>query len=61
MGVQSIWAMIEPGDPAGDRFLHTASQMPVREVDRIAEAHDLAEKIWTVTEALENARDVLTS
>ena len=59
MRVQSIWTMIEPGDPAGDGFLHAASEMAFGEVDGVAEAHDLAEEIRAMAKTFENAGDVL--
>jgi hypothetical protein len=61
MRVQSIWTMIEARDPAGDGFLHTACQMSLGKMDGIAEAHDLAEEIRAMAEALEYAGDVLPS
>jgi hypothetical protein len=59
MRIQSIGTTIEPGDPAGDRFLGPAREVPFRKVDRIAEAHDLAQEIRPMAKALENAGHLL--
>ena len=59
MRIQSIRTAIQPGDPAGDRFFCPAREVPFREVDRIAEAHNLAQKIGAMAKALENARHLL--
>jgi len=61
MRVQSIWAAIEPRDPACNRFFGPAVQMPLRKVDRIAEFHDLAQKVGTMTETLQNAWHLLAA
>jgi hypothetical protein len=61
MRIQSIGTLIEPGDPAGDCFFCPASKVPFRKVDRIAEAHDLAQEIGTMAKALENAGHLLAA
>jgi hypothetical protein len=61
MGVQSIGTVIEPGDPARDRFFCPAGQVPFRKMYRIAEAHDLAEEIGAMAETFENARHLLAA
>ena len=59
MRIQSIRTAIEPGDPAGDRFLGPAREVPFRKVDGIAEAHDLAQEIRAMAKALENSGHLL--
>ena len=61
MRVQSIGTAIEPGDPACDRFFCPAGEVPFRKMHRIAEAHDLAQEIRAMAEALENAGHLLTA
>jgi hypothetical protein len=61
MRIQSIRTAIQPGDPAGNRFFCPAREVPFRKMDRIAEAHDLAQKIRAMAKALENARHLLAS
>ncbi len=61
MRVESIGTAIQPGDPAGDRLLCPSREMAFREVDRVAEAHHLAQKIWAVAKTFENARHLLAS
>ena len=61
MRVQSIWTMVEAGNPAGYGFLDAAGQMAFGEVDGIAEAHDFAQEIRAMAEAFEDAGDVLPS
>jgi hypothetical protein len=60
MRIQSIRTAIQPGDPAGNRFFCPAREVPFRKMDRIAEAHDFAQKIRAMAKALENARHLLT-
>ena len=60
MRIQSIRTAVEPGDPAGDRFLGPARQVPFRKVDGIAEAYDLAQEIRAMAKALKNSRHLLT-
>ena len=60
MRIQSIRTAIEPGDPAGDRFLGPAREVPFRKMDGIAEAHDLAQEIRAMAKALKNSRHLLT-
>jgi hypothetical protein len=59
MRIQSIGTAIQPGDPARDRFFCPACEVPFRKVDRVAEAHNLAQKIRAVAKALENAGHLL--
>ena len=61
MRIQSIRTAIEPGDPACDRFLCPAREVPFRKVDGITEAHYLAQKIGPMAEAFENAGHQLTA
>jgi hypothetical protein len=61
MRVQSIRTAIEPGDPACDSFFGPARQVPFRKMYRVAEAHDIAQKIGSMAEAFENARHLLTA
>ena len=61
MRVQSIRTPVEVGDIARDRLLDTAREVSFREVDRVAELHDLAEKVGPVTEAFEYAWHLLTA
>jgi hypothetical protein len=59
MRIQSIRTAIEPRDPAGDRFLGPAREVPFRKVDGVAEAHDLAQEIGAMAKALENSGHLL--
>jgi hypothetical protein len=59
MRIQSIRTAIQPGDPARDRFFCPAREVSFRKVHRIAEAHDLAQKIRAMAKALENAGHLL--
>jgi hypothetical protein len=61
MRVQSIGTAIEPADPACDRFFCPTGEVPFRKMHRIAEAHDLAQEIWAMAEAFENAGHLLTA
>lgn len=61
MRVQSIGAAIEPGDPAGNGFFRLAREVPFREVNRVAKAHDLAQKVWAMAKALEDPRHLLAA
>jgi hypothetical protein len=61
MRIQSIGTAIQPGDPAGNRFLCPAREVPFRKMHRIAEAHDLAQEIRAMAKALENAGHLLAS
>jgi hypothetical protein len=61
MRVQSIRTAIEPRHPASDRFLRPPIQVSCREVDGVAEAHDLAQKVRSMAEALKDARHLLAS
>ena len=45
MRVQSIRTVIQPGDPACDRFFCPASEMPFRKMHGIAEAHNVAQEV----------------
>jgi hypothetical protein len=60
MRIQSIRTAIQPGDPAGNRFFCPAGEVPFRKMDRIAKAHDLAQKIRAMAKTLENARHLLS-
>jgi len=59
--VQSIGTAIEPGDPAGDGFFGPPAEVPFRKMDRVAEAHDIAQEIRAMAEAFENARHLLAA
>jgi hypothetical protein len=59
MRIQSIRTAIQPGDPTRDRFFCPAREVPFRKVDRIAEAHNLAQKIRSMAKAFENAGHLL--
>jgi len=59
MRIQSIRTAIQPGNPARDRFFRLARQVPFRKVDRIAEAHNLAQKVRAMAKALENPGHLL--
>jgi hypothetical protein len=61
MRVQSIWAAIEPRHPARDRFLGFAVEMTLRKMDCVAEFHYLAQKVWAMAEALQNAGHLLAA
>jgi hypothetical protein len=61
MRIQSIRTAIQPGDPTRNRFFCPAREVPFREVHRIAEAHNLAQKIGAMAKAFENARHLLAS
>jgi hypothetical protein len=61
MRIQSIRTTIQPRDPAGDRFFCSAREVPFRKVHRIAEAHNLAQKVRAMAKALENAGHLLAS
>jgi hypothetical protein len=61
MRVQSIGAAIEPGDPAGNGFFRFAREVPFREVNRVAKAYDLAQKVWAMAKALEDPRHLLAA
>ena len=61
MRVQSIWTAIQIGDPTGDGLLGLAVQMSLGEMHRVAEAHDFAQEIGTMAEALQNARHELAA
>lgn len=56
MRVQSIGTAIEPGYPACDSFLGPAIQMPMGKMHGIAEFDYVAQEVWPMTEALEDAR-----
>lgn len=61
MRVQSIRAAIEPGDPAGNGFFRLAREVPFREVNRVAKAHDLAQKVGAMAKTLEDPRHLLAA
>jgi len=61
MTVQSIWAAIEEGDVTGEHLFLAPREMPLGEVNRVGEFHDLTQEVWTRAEALEDARDLLPS
>ena len=61
MRVQSIWTTIEIRNPARDGFLRLARQVPFREMYRVAELHHVAQKVRSMAEAFQNARDLLTA
>jgi hypothetical protein len=61
MRVQSIGTTIEPGDPAGNCFLGAAGKVALRKVHGITEAHHLAQKIWAMTETLEDSWHLLAT
>lgn len=61
MRVQSIWTAIQIRYPACDRFFRPPRQVPLGEVDRIAELHHVMQKIRPVAEALQNARHLLAA
>lgn len=58
MGVESIRAVVEAGDPAGDGFLGAAVEVAFGEVDGVAELDDVAEEVGAMAEAFEDAGDV---
>ena len=61
MRVQSIGAAIEPGNPAGNRFFRPPREVPFREVHRVAEADDFAQKVRAMAKALEDPRHLLAT
>jgi hypothetical protein len=61
VGVQSIGATIEPGDPAGDGFLGATAEVAFGKMDSVAEAHHLAQEVRSVAEALEDTGHLLTT
>ena len=56
MRVQSIGTAIEPRHPARDRFLGPAVQMPMGKMHCIAEFDHVAQKVRSMTEALQDTR-----
>ena len=61
MRVQSIWTAIQVGNPARDRFLRPPRQVPLGEVDGVAELHHVMQEVWPMAEALQNAGHLLAS
>jgi hypothetical protein len=61
MGIQSIGATIKPRDPAGYGFFGAAGKVAFGKVDRVAEAHHLAQKIRPMAETLEDTGHLLTT
>ena len=59
MGANSVGATIQPGDESRDHLLRPPVQMPVAEVDPVAERHHLLKKVRSLGEALQNARELL--
>ncbi len=60
MRVQSIWTTIQPRNPTRDSLLGPPVQMPFREMNRIAKAHHVPQKIGPMAETLQNPRHDLT-
>ena len=60
MRVQSIWTAVKPRNPTCDRLLSPSTKMAFREMDRIAKADDVSQKIGPMTEALKNPGYILT-
>ena len=52
MRVQSIWTAVQVRHPARDGFLGLSRQVPLGEVNRIAELQYVSQKIRPVAEAL---------
>lgn len=61
MRVQSIWTAVKPRNPACDRFLGPAAKVAFGEVNSIAKAHDIPQKIRPMTEAFKNPGHILPS
>jgi hypothetical protein len=61
VGVQSIRTAVEPGNPARDGFLGAAAEVAFGKMDSVAEAHHLAQEIWSMAEALEDTGHLLTT
>jgi hypothetical protein len=59
VAVQSIRAAVEIGDPACDGLLLPPIQVPFGKMHGVTEAQDLAKKIRTMTEALQDAGHLL--
>jgi hypothetical protein len=61
MRVQSIGTAIQPRHPGRDGFLGPPVQMPLGKMNRVAEAHNLAQEVRPVAEALQNSWHLLAS
>ena len=55
MGVQSIWTAVQEGNIAGDHLLVPAGKMAFGKMNGVGELHYLTEKVWPLSEALEDA------
>jgi hypothetical protein len=61
MAVQSIRAPVQIRDVAGDHLFVSAGKMPFGEMDGVSHFDDAAQKIRPRSEALDNARNLLSS
>jgi hypothetical protein len=61
MRVQSIGAAIQPRYPARDRFLGSAVEMTLGEMNRVAELHHLPQKVGSVAETFQNTGHLLAA
>jgi len=55
VGVQSIWTAVQEGNIAGDHLLVPAGKVAFGKMNGVGELHYLTEKVWPLSEALEDA------